>query len=224
METKVSNMNTMHITQPAARAKRIAVALVFGLGALAMVGCPEKGNNSPTPAAPAASTSTAPAAPASTPAPAPSGSNDNATPAAPSAAAKSQATIAGTLELFIEALEEGDFVAASTYVDSSTDLHSELLKMADNIETGSAHNDPQRGNIGEWLRLAFAVTFAGADYEINSEEGSRARATLTLPNANNRQHQISLNQVQGEWFIVAGRELLRQAAPGSTPTPAPPAR
>jgi lipocalin len=126
--------------------------------------------------------------------------------------------VAGTLELFIAAMEQGDFEAGAEFVDPTTELYAEMIKMAENIEAASAHQDPQKGNVGEFLRLSFAVTFAGGEYTVLSEEGNRARAQLTLPNAK-LQHTVSLNQVQGKWYILAGRELLRQTGrPAPTPS------
>ena len=138
---------------------------------------------------------------------------------APVGADASTDTVDGTMTLFISAMEDGDFAEAATLVDPTTELHEELLSLLDVIAQASARDDAQGVDAASMIRMSFQLRFAGATHEVISEEGSRARAVFILPQAGDARRQVSLNQVDGAWYIVAGNELL--SASGSSGAPAP---
>ncbi|MGP1346983.1 MAG: hypothetical protein ACTS3F_10010 [Phycisphaerales bacterium] len=157
-------------------------------------------------------------------------SGDQATPSAAGAEGMSGAsgdadasndTVDGTLTLFISAMEDGDFAEAATLVDPTTELHDELLSLLDVIAQASARDDAQGVDAASMIRMSFQLRFAGATHEVVSEEGSRARAVFILPQAGDARRQVSLNQVDGAWYIVAGSDLLSASGGSGAPAPRP---
>lgn len=219
MDRKNTHMNTEHSNASATRNRRHAAltALALGFAATAFVGCgggeEENGTTNPAP-------TTNGATAAVTPTPSSNGADsvDAATDDAP-AEEGSRATVDGTLMMFITAMEQGEFTRVVELVDPTTDLHTELLGVIEAVNDAAALDDPNAVDISNMIRRTFSLPFAGADYEIVSEDDARARAVITRPGANNDQHTVDLNRVDGEWFILAGRDLIR--SPGSPPTVPP---
>jgi len=204
----------------------LAAALITPL-ALGLAACEDK-KPAPAPApAPANGSGAAPA-------PAPKAATPASTPASATAPAPTQETPEGTMQLFINAVKKGDFMAAADLCDPSSLGHKELMLMAEAVDR--ARDIKERMNDDSALNLilaAFTSPYANATFKKVTEQPPRARVELTLL-GDTTPKTVDLSQLQGKWFLIAPQDIVRtdaskltelggqRPAPAATP-PAPPA-
>ncbi len=206
----------------------LAAALITPL-TLALAACEDKKPAAAPPSAPPSGT--APATPA------PQTAAPQSPAASATAPAPTQETPEGAMQLFINAVKKGDFMAASDLCDPSSLGHKELLEMAEAVEL--ARGIKERSNDDSALTLilaAFTSPYANATFKKVTEQPPRARVELTLL-GDTTPKTIDLSQIQGKWFLVAPQDIVRTdtskltelggqrpaPAPGTATPPAPPA-
>lgn len=194
----------------------LAAALITPL-ALGLAACEDK---KPAPAPVPTSGSGAAA-----PAPAPQAAA--LAPTSATAPAPTQATPEGTMQLFINAVKKGDFMAAADLCDPSSVGHKELLLMAEAVDR--ARDIKERSNDDSPLTLilaAFTSPYANATFKKVTEQPPRARVELTLL-GDTTPKTVDLSQLQGKWFLIAPQDIVRTDASKLTelgaqrPAPAP---
>lgn len=110
-----------------------------------------------------------------------------------------QATIDGTMALFIDALGQGDFQLAADVCDStSIEVQEKFTERIENLTY--PHPNPRVSqSIIETLREIVAKSFRGAQWTTLEEGDDQATVNLTLPDG--RSSELTLVNEDGAWYV-----------------------
>lgn len=195
----------------------VTAASVFALtlGATGvLVGCEDK------PAAPT-STPSAPTTPteqpkAETPAEAPKPVPEP-TPAPEAPKGEGRASVEGTVNMFIAAMQKRDYDAALECLDPASEGYKNINEINTQIKTNTAIPEEAK----EIVKSFLSSGYAGITTRDLVESGDRARVTFVPKEG--EAVTCEMNKLDGKWFIIAPQNIVvsKPAVPPPSPAPAP---
>ena len=204
--------------------KTTIVGILTVSALLALVGCDDKKSAEPAPAV-AKGTTKSETPKNETP------KSDAKPDAAKPAPTGDQTTAKGTLELFVKAIQAGDFEKAQSLMDPN----SAGWKQLDNVIVAMNTNKQLPDEAKAMVKSAFASGYIGATIENVKEEGDHASGAIKPKKG--EALKLELNKLQNKWLVIAPESIMLgaptvpaapqsagnppAAAPGGAPTPAP---